>query len=118
MGEITFTLETVPTILQAIIMKLENLEQKIDDLKNSKGRNDDVWFNMDELCEYLPSRPARQTVYGWTSNHSIPYHKNGKCVVFKKAEIDEWLLKGEVKSQQDLMQEAILFVNSKKKGRL
>lgn len=117
MGEMTFTLENVPVILQKIMAKLETLEQKMNDLKNNNGRVEDLWFNIDELCEYLPSKPARQTVYGWTSSHAIPYHKNGKSVVFNKSEIDQWLLNGEVKSQQALMQEAMNFVNSKKRGR-
>lgn len=60
MGEMTFTLENVPVILQKIMAKLETLEQKMNDLKNNNGRVEDLWFNIDELCEYLPSKPARQ----------------------------------------------------------
>jgi excisionase family DNA binding protein len=50
-----------------------------------------VWMNMAELCNYIPDHPAKQTVYGWVSNGTIPNHKGGKKLRFLKSEIDLWL---------------------------
>ena len=34
--------------------------------------------------QYLPDRPAKQTVYGWVFQKKIPYHKKGKKLQFLK----------------------------------
>ena len=71
-------------------------------------------YVMKELCEYLPSHPAEQTVYGWTSCHQIPFHKRGKRIMFLKSEIDAWLHDGKRKSQKELAEEAAQFINAKR----
>jgi len=48
-------------------------------------------MNMQELCEYIPDRPSRATVYGWVNTKSIPVHKGGKKLRFLKSEIDKWM---------------------------
>lgn len=47
-----------------------------------------------QLIEYLPEKPAKQTVYGWVNDRKIPYEKHGKRLFFVKSEIDEWLDNG------------------------
>jgi len=42
----------------------------------------------------------------------VPYHKNGKNLVFLKSEIDEWLKTGKRKSNAEIEAESYL----KKKG--
>ena len=69
---------------------------------------------MDELCAYLPSHPAKQTVYGWVSAKQIPVHKINKALAFLQSEIDEWLKSKSYTSKPDLMQQAVDFVNAKK----
>jgi len=69
---------------------------------------------LESICDYLPSHPAEQTVYGWTSTHFIPFHKKGKSIAFRKSEIDQWLQQGHRKSKADLMREASQFINRKK----
>lgn len=59
------------------------------------------WLDLSALCEYLPEHPARQTVYGWITAGTIPYHKRGKRLYFAKSEIDEWLASGKRMSRQD-----------------
>ena len=86
--------DAMPEMLAAIAQKLESID---------KG-----------LCDYLPSHPAEQTVYGWTSTHFIPFHKKGKSIAFRKSEIDQWLQQSHRKSKSDLMLEASQFVNKKK----
>src|SRR5687768_8993103 len=42
----------------------------------------DQWLDLNELCVYLPDKPAKQTVYGWVHNSLIPYHKKSKKLFF------------------------------------
>jgi len=49
------------------------------------------YLTIDQLRDYLPQTPAKQTVYQWVHFKQIPYHKRGKTVLFKRSEIDLWL---------------------------
>ena len=55
------------------------------------------------------------SIYGWTSNNMIPYHKVGKRIYFVKSELDAWLSKEQHKSQEDLRKEAEEYVNNRRK---
>jgi excisionase family DNA binding protein len=116
MGEIPFTLETMPQALKYIIEKLIELEKKVDSLQGEKKEVENEWMNIKDLCSYLPSHPAEQTVYGWTSNHQIPFYKKGKGIMFRKSEIEEWLNDGEKrKTEQELEDEAEDYINSRRR---
>lgn len=111
--------DSMPSLLATIVQKLEALEEKVDRLNLSQQSEEmDEWFNLKELCKYLPSHPAEQTVYGWTSTHFIPFHKKGKSIAFRKSEIDQWLQQGRRMSKSDLMLEANQFINRKKSIKL
>ncbi len=77
----------------------------------------DRWFNVEELCEYHPAHPAKQTIYGKVSNRTIPFHKNGKRLSFLKSEIDEWLMSDKQKCIQELEAEAMEYANAGRKKR-
>lgn len=85
-------------------------------LTKSEQPESDRWFNLQELCEYLPDRPARQTVYGWIGQRLIPFHKKGKKLQFLKSEIDSWLKTDKRKSVAELQADAQQFVNAKRGG--
>ena len=92
MNESRISFDAMPEMLAAIAQKLESIETKVDNLTiPSNNEEKDEWFNLKGLCDYLPSHPAEQTVYGWTSTHFIPFHKKGKSIAFRKSEIDQWL---------------------------
>ena len=115
MTESRISFDAMPQMLADIAEKLMSIEAKVDNLTvplQDVGK--DEWFNVKGLCDYLPSHPAEQTVYGWTSTHFIPFHKKGKNIAFLKSEIDQWLQQGHRKSKSDLMLEASQFVNKKK----
>ena len=108
-------LEEMPQALNYLISKVESLEEMVNELNIKK----DVpvqpeWMNIDELRQYLPSHPAKQTIYGWVNDKLIPYYKASKKLTFKKSEIDEWLHQGRRKSSEDLMREAGEFISQKK----
>jgi excisionase family DNA binding protein len=118
MEDKNITFEDLPKAMSWMMDKLNKLDSKIDSLNNiPQVRPADQWMNLKELCEYLPSHPAEQTVYGWTSCHQIPFHKRGKRIMFLKSEIDAWLRDGKVKSEKDLENEAARFIKSKRNNR-
>lgn len=77
--------------------KLEELSKKLDRLLSLQALpkdEPDKLMNMDELREYVPGAPARQTVYQWVFNRKIPYEKHSKFLYFRKSSVDKWLLEG------------------------
>ena len=108
------TFDDMPSILSNIIDKLITIEDKVNQLTSSTEIVEE-WLSLKELCDYLPSHPAEQTVYGWTSSHFIPFYKKGKNLIFLKSEIDHWLKNSHHKSLTDLENEAKEFINNKKK---
>ena len=115
MEDKNITFEDLPKAMSWMMDKLNKLDSKIDGLNNiPQVRPADQWMNLKELCEYLPSHPAEQTVYGWTSCHQISFHKRGKRIMFLKSEIDAWLHDGKRKSQKELAEEAAQFINAKR----
>lgn len=119
MNDKNITFEDLPKAMSWIMDKLNKLDSKLDSLnKEPQMQSTDRWMNLKELCEYLPSHPAEQTVYGWTSCHQIPFHKRGKRIMFLKSEINEWLHNGKRKSQKELEEEAVKFVMAKRSRQL
>ena len=77
------------------------------------------WFNVDELCNYLPDRPKKQTIYGKVSSNEIPHYKDAKKLRFLKSEIDQWLMKGRKKTSIEMKAEIQVATDaflSKRKG--
>ena len=112
-NEITF--EKLPQAVEYLINKVERLETLLN-VQKSELPESDKWFNLQELCEYLPDRPARQTVYGWIGQRLIPFHKKGKKLQFLKSEIDSWLKADKRKSVAELQAEAQQYVTAKRGG--
>ncbi len=100
--------------------RLSNIENLLIDLAlNPKLNLDETqsnndWLNLNELCEYLPDRPVKATVYGWVHAGIIPYSKGTKKLQFSKSEIDEWLKTGRKKTVAEIGVEVTRYL--KKKG--
>ena len=118
------TFEMIPTLMLNLIEDNKVLSAKLDainrKLSASMGNNRDEDERMDvtEAQKYIPGHPAVQTIYGWTSNNMIPYHKVGKRIYFLKSELDAWLSKEQHKSKDDLREEAEEYDNSHRRGSL
>ncbi|KAB4186435.1 helix-turn-helix domain-containing protein [Bacteroides uniformis] len=108
------SLEEMPNALSYLIESVEALQSKVNALQNKQASNSPKWMDIDDLCAYLPSHPAKQTVYGWVSAKQIPVHKINKALAFLQSEIDDWLKNKSHKTQDELMEEARRFVESKK----
>ena len=87
MENITF--DSLPESIQELHKKLDILLSKA-----SAPVDKDKLLTIDELIEYLPEHPARQTVYGWVNNRTIPYQKHGSRLYFLRSDIESWLAKG------------------------
>ena len=83
--------------IKNIVKLIENLSSKIDIVYNLlktykfSESGEDIWLDIDQLCDYLPWKPAKQTVYTWVSERKIPFKKPNKNLVFSKKEIDLWI---------------------------
>jgi len=77
----------------------------------------DHWFDLNELCIYLPDKPKNSTVYSWVHSGLIPYHKGAKKLRFLKSEIDDWLKTGKQKSKAEIESEADQYLIQKKGGK-
>lgn len=107
------TFEDLPHAVGYLIDKVESLEQSLLTKNEQPNECSDCWFNVDELIEYLPDKPAKATVYGWVSSRQIPHHKGKKKLRFLKSEIDKWMAEGKRKSENELQEEAIQYLNRK-----
>lgn len=116
LGKTGLTFNDMPQALAYLINKVDKLESLLSSQNNALAEPSDRWFDMQELCAYLPDHPARQTVYGWIGRHAIPYHKKGKKLQFLKTEIDSWLKTDKRKTSAELYNDALQFVNTKKGG--
>lgn len=100
-----------------LIDKVDSLEQKVTELSvshTSEPSKQKEWMSITELCQYLPTHPAKQTVYGWVNNKQIPYYKQSKKLTFLKSEIDDWMKGGSRKSREELEREAAEYIAGKR----
>jgi len=104
-------------------LSIEGFQTVIIDCVNSCLKNNnrlehlppesDLWFNLIELCEYLPDKPTKATVYSWVNSGFIPVHKSSKKLRFLKSEIDFWLLQGRKKTISEIEAEANSFTSKR-----
>ena len=89
MQAVTIT-QITPEELESLIYKV--VQGVLSEIKELKSEHvSDRWMNLSELCDYLPDKPGKATVYTWAKHGTIPVHKGGKKLRFLKSEIDKWL---------------------------
>lgn len=71
------------------------------------------WLNMDQLINYLPSKPARQTIYGLVNRKKIPCHRINNRLFFDRKEIDQWLEGKRKFTKADIQAQADAFLNNR-----
>ncbi len=70
--------EDLKTIISQAVE--EGLKQKLDE---------DEFFNVQQASQYL--KMPVTTLYDYTSNKKIPFHKKGKKLHFSKHELNAWM---------------------------
>ncbi|MGM9789914.1 MAG: helix-turn-helix domain-containing protein [Candidatus Cryptobacteroides sp.] len=109
----------LPTAVATLIDKVDALTTLVRNRNDEDNKKeDDKWFNLEQLCDYLPDKPAKSTVYGWVSDNLIPYNKTGKKLRFLKSKIDLWLLENGRKTDSELQREAMNYLHGKRGGAL
>lgn len=54
-------------------------------------------------------------IYNLTSKKGIPHYKKNRKLYFKKAELEEWLLERQVKTDKEIESRAATYVSTHKK---
>lgn len=108
------TLETLPKAFTQLTNEVSEIKRLLLEKSNAQPTETDCWFDLNELCKYLPDKPAKATAYGWVHSGAIPCHKGAKKLRFLKSEIDLWLKTGKRKTVTELATEAEAYF--KKKG--
>ena len=77
--------EDIAAIADAVAKRLKG--------KVKPGRDDDQWFDVDGLCDYL--KVGRDWIYA--HQRELPRHRvSGRLIRYRKSEIDRWLKKKRV----------------------
>src|SRR5688572_17597617 len=109
------TLETLPKAFLELSLEIKEIKRLLLDKSGVNTTNSEQWFDLSELCSYLPDKPAKATVYGWIHTGSIPCHKGQKKLRFLKSEIDTWLMKGRKKTLLEIAGETDQYLTRKAK---
>ena len=93
---------------ESLISRLESIERKLDSLLEQRNDGDDksgknpIWLSTKQLAEYLGmSTSAITNMRG----SKLPYYKVGGRIMFKKQEIDEYILSTRHKSGSEHLEE-------------
>lgn len=108
----TLTFDELPEAIASIGERLSRIELLLT-VKQPEKEPVNQWFDLPELCLYLPDKPARQTVYDWVTKGLVPYHKGGKKLRFLQSEIDAWLLTGRRKTLTEIEAETSSYLKQK-----
>lgn len=72
------------------------------------------WMDINQLIQFIPSHPAKHTIYIWIGKGEIPSHKKGKRLFFRRSEIEAWLIKGKRSTADEISQETDAALQSLK----
>ena len=109
----------LPKAVAMLIAKVDELKTLIENRTDEENaKEEDQWFNLEQLCTYLPDKPAKSTVYGWVSDNLIPYNKTGKKLRFLKSKIDAWLQENAHRTSTEIQMEAMKHLYGNKGGTL
>ncbi len=83
------TFDALPQRVDEMAQKLDRIEKLLTQAEVTPDR--DFLMTIEQLIDYLPEHPARQTIYQWVNDRKVPYEKFGKRLYFRKTSIDTWL---------------------------
>lgn len=109
--EITF--ELLPQAVTVLTKEVEEIKRLLLEKSNESKPQPDRWLDLNELVLYDPEKRTKPTFYGYVLRRTVPFHKNGKKLIFLKSEIDAWLMQGRVKTSTEIASEADLYIKRK-----
>ena len=107
------TFNELPQAVTQLFNKLEAIERLLQEKPTTTQPEQPVWFDLIQLCDYLPDKPALATIYGKVHAGTNPVHKGAKKLRFLKSEIDTWLMEGRRKTVSEIAQEADKYIKRK-----
>jgi len=107
----------LPKAVTQLCEDMAIIKQLLIERNNEPTVESDRWYDLNELCNYLPDKPAKATIYAYVHSMVTPFHKGQKKLRFLKSEIDEWLKTGKRKTQSDISKEADRYLANKKGGK-
>ena len=107
------THDNLPKAVSELINKVDRLELLLLEKTTPSQQTEERWFDLEELCIYLPDKPTKPTVYNWIHNRSIPSHKGQKKLRFLKSEIDAWLNQGSKRNIAEIKNDVGNFLSRK-----
>jgi len=91
-----------------IVVRLDRIEKM---LKMQQAMQKQV-LNFNETCTYLEL--SQSHLYKLTSTAAIPHYKpNGKKLYFQREELNQWLLRNRMDSQDEIEQQAADYLMAK-----
>lgn len=91
-----------------IIEKLNSIEKLLVEQQTMQKQV----LNFNETYKYLEL--SQSHLYKLTSTGAIPHYKpNGKKIYFNRTELDNWLLRNKIESQDEIEQQAANFLIKK-----
>lgn len=84
--------------LESCIEKI--IQKNLGTQKFSQGNESEVFLTVTDAAKYL--NLAKQTLYGFTSQRQIPFIKRAKRLLFRKSDLEKWLLEGKHKSTNEI----------------
>jgi len=105
----------VNIIAKAIANQVANqLANQINPLINlNQVESGDKILNIDEACDLLNLK--KPTVYSKANRGELPYFKKGKHLRFSKEALLEYIHSGRVKTNEELQESALDYLNIKHK---
>lgn len=108
----SLSFDQIPQQISTLIQEVAELKKLIIDQTKPESLPD--WMNPDQLADYLPSNPAKQTIYGLVNRKKIPCHRiNGK-LFFKRDEIDFWIAGKRKSTEVEIEAKAKSFIEKNK----
>ena len=96
-----------------IIEKLDRIEKLLIEQQTMQKQV----LNFNETCKYLEL--SQSHLYKLTSTGAIPHYKpNGKKIYFQRQELDQWLQRNRMDSQDEIEQQAADYLIKKGKVKL
>lgn len=78
-------------VTEAVDSAMERQHNELANLKNKKDQREEI-LNAEQAAAHL--HIAKQTLYTLTSKRKVPFYKNGKKILFRRGDLDDWLNKG------------------------
>lgn len=96
------TIEGLPRAVRQLLEEVRDLKKLFLSQNLIMPPEPDQWFDLNELVAYDPEKRSKATFYGYIHTLAIPFHKNGKKLIFLKSEIDIWLKAGRRKTVSEI----------------